>query len=147
MLSQTEVSGDASTPREAGLSPQEKARVGKIVATLRQQKKFSQQAVATKLGVSRSHLCNIEAGRSRPTPVQLRQLAILFDISIDDILDGDHTVTINKGGDKSEMPCCPYALTPEEIFLVSMYRALSGKQREQVAGTVAHLIHTMQTAR
>ena len=59
----------------------------KKLLELRKVKKMTQQQVADALGVSRQAYANYETGSRKPDPETLKNLANLFDVSVDYILD------------------------------------------------------------
>ncbi len=50
---------------------------------------LTQKQVALKLGVVESCYANWEQGRTEPSIGMLRQLCIIFDVTLDDLINGD----------------------------------------------------------
>lgn len=57
--------------------------------TLRKGTLLTQKNIATHLGVVESCYANWEQGRTEPNIGMLRKLAELFDVSLDDLINGD----------------------------------------------------------
>lgn len=56
--------------------------------TIRKEAGFTQNQVASKLNVVESCYANWEQGRSEPSISSLRQLSLIFNVSIDDLING-----------------------------------------------------------
>lgn len=82
----------------------------------RQAAGLTQYETAQQLGVSNTTYCGYEIGRRQPDIPKLRQLAILLDVSLDQLLE-----TGTPGG-----------ATPEELAQVRKYRLLDVHGREMV---------------
>lgn len=65
------------------------------IKNYRAQNKWTQQAVAEKLGVSRKTISSWENGRSYPDIFMLVQLSDLYHVSLDDLLREDHEMIDN----------------------------------------------------
>ncbi|TMV48102.1 helix-turn-helix transcriptional regulator [Paenibacillus mesophilus] len=57
--------------------------IGETITQLRKQKRWSQQVVATRLGIAKSTYAGYESGYREPSLDTLRQLAELFEVSLD----------------------------------------------------------------
>lgn len=57
--------------------------IGETIAQLRKQKRWSQQAVATRLQIAKSTYAGYESGYRTPSLDTLKQLAELFHVSLD----------------------------------------------------------------
>lgn len=57
--------------------------IGDTIMQLRRQQRWSQQAVATRLGIAKSTYAGYESGYREPSLDILRQLAELFEVSLD----------------------------------------------------------------
>ena len=57
--------------------------------SLRKGSVLTQRQVATHLGVVESCYANWEQGRTEPNVTMLRRLAQLFEVSLDDLINGD----------------------------------------------------------
>lgn len=62
--------------------------LGKKVASARKSKNISQEELATRSGIDRSHIGFIEQGRRRPTVGTLYKLAKALDIKLEDLFKG-----------------------------------------------------------
>ncbi|MBQ8953686.1 MAG: helix-turn-helix transcriptional regulator [Clostridia bacterium] len=65
--------------------------MGLRVKDVRVQFGLSLELFAARLGVSRSHLCNVECGRKQPSLEMLAKLASEFDVSMDYLVLGRQT--------------------------------------------------------
>ena len=52
---------------------------------LRNQKKISQYALASELGVAQTHIANLETGRTRPSWPFAQRVAEYFGVALDDL--------------------------------------------------------------
>lgn len=62
---------------------------GKNIAKLRKARGWTQEALAQKIGYQRPHIARWETEKSRPSFNALRKLAMLFEISIDELVFDD----------------------------------------------------------
>lgn len=63
----------------------------------RKEKKFSQEQLAERVGVTRQTISNWELGETSPNPEQLKLLSKNLNISIDELLDNDiNTILAEK---------------------------------------------------
>ena len=62
--------------------------VGVRIRDARVQRGLSQESVAQMLGISTSHLCNVETGRKKPSFEMILAVAVLLNISLDYLLLG-----------------------------------------------------------
>ncbi|WP_367174285.1 helix-turn-helix domain-containing protein [uncultured Deinococcus sp.] len=62
------------------------AALGRRVRTLRKQSNLSQDDLASRLGLLRTSITNIESGRQKLTLASLYRLSAAFNISFDDLL-------------------------------------------------------------
>lgn len=65
-------------------------KIGKFIAKLRKEKNYTQQDLAEKLGVSDRTVGNWENGRNMPDLSLFKPLCSELDISINDLLSGEH---------------------------------------------------------
>lgn len=63
------------------------SRVGRNVKALRLAARLGQEELARQLGVSQTHMCNLECGRAKTSLIGLLRLANVFDCSLDVLLD------------------------------------------------------------
>lgn len=76
-----------STPENRlDVSGEERGKMGFHLGKIRQARNISQDFAAQKIGISRSHLSNIEVGRSRPGWRNLMAMASFYDVSIDTLI-------------------------------------------------------------
>lgn len=68
------------------LSENERARIGLQFGELRKRKNLSQNTAAQQIGISRSHLSNIESGRSPPGWGRLMSMAAFYNVEIDTLV-------------------------------------------------------------
>lgn len=59
--------------------------IGETIARLRRQKRWSQQTAADRLGIAKSTYAGYESGYREPGLDTLRQLAELFEVSLDQL--------------------------------------------------------------
>ena len=72
--------------------------IGDRVKYLREEKGFTQTTLANKLGISRSSVNSWEMGISNISIKNVVQLAIIFNVSSDFLLELDKTTTIDASG-------------------------------------------------
>ena len=75
--------------------------LGIKIKNLREIEKISQEQLAKTLKINRNYLSRIETGKSEPTSSILKDLANIFNISIDSLLDISNNETSNE--DKIDM--------------------------------------------
>ena len=81
-------------------------KIGSNVKFLRTMRKLRQQDVAEKLGISQTHLSNMECGRVKFSLKQLLRLANLFNCQLECFFDPRQAADIAAGGagqDKRDM--------------------------------------------
>lgn len=71
----------------------DKQSFGELLASLRESKHVSQQAVGELIGVSRSAVNGYEKGKSFPVPDKLVKLAQYFGVSVDYLLTGEGAIS------------------------------------------------------
>ena len=64
-------------------------KIGKFIASLRKEKKITQQELSEKLIISRENVSKWERGVNMPTPETLLKLSEIFEVSINEILSGE----------------------------------------------------------
>lgn len=64
-------------------------KVGKFIASLRKEKKITQQELSEKLITSRENVSKWERGINMPTPETLLMLSEIFEVSVNEILSGE----------------------------------------------------------
>lgn len=78
---------------------------GKYITELRRKNNLSQVALAEKLDLTQSQVCNIEKGVYFPSVDTLVKLSLLYDVTLDEMLDikRKNVVTFHLGNRDSEM--------------------------------------------
>ena len=71
------------------------------VALLRKQKGMTQEALAFKLGISRQSVSKWETGECEPDLSKLKEIASMFEVSIDYLLNDNYEDEVDKG-DKTD---------------------------------------------
>ena len=89
----------------------DREQIGIRIAALRKKAGMSQQALAEKLGVSAQAVSKWEGGRNLPDIDLFRELAWLFHMTIDSIVEGDLLFT-QKSAQKT-LPANVEALLPD----------------------------------
>lgn len=89
----------------------DREQIGIRIAALRKKSGLSQQALAEKLGVSAQAVSKWEGGRNLPDIDMFRELAWLFHMTIDSIVEGDLAFA-QKSGQKA-LPASVEALFPD----------------------------------
>jgi|ERR1051325_575715 transcriptional regulator with XRE-family HTH domain len=59
------------------------ARIGRTIRAIRKLRAYTQQEVASRVGLSQNHLSNIETGNREPGIVLIAQLSRLFDVPVE----------------------------------------------------------------
>ena len=93
------------------------SRVGENVKRIREEKKFSQNALAKKAGIAQSALSAIENNVKNPSSVTLELIAGALECSISEL--------IGEG-------FADDAITPAERRLILVYRTLTAQGREYI---------------
>lgn len=62
-------------------------KLGEKIKLLRKDKKISQEQLANMLNINRNFLSRIETGKSEPTSSILKNLALIFNIDLNSLLD------------------------------------------------------------
>lgn len=76
----------------------DREQIGIRIGVLRKKSGLSQQALADKLGVSAQAVSKWESGKNLPDIDLFRELAWIFDMTIDNIVEGDLTFAQKSGG-------------------------------------------------
>ncbi len=90
----------------------DREQIGIRIAALRKKAGWSQQTLAEKLGVSPQAVSKWESGKNLPDIDVFRELAWLFHMTMDSIVEGDLLFT-QKSGQKA-LPPNVEALFPDE---------------------------------
>lgn len=70
--------------------------LGNKIIELRKKEKMTQEQLSEKLGVTRQTLLNWEKGITNPDIEQAKNIAVLFKISLDDLLDNKLEINCSK---------------------------------------------------
>ena len=62
-------------------------KLGEKIKSLRKSKGISQEELAAMLKINRNYLSRVETGKSEPTAGILKQIAIIFNIDLNSLLD------------------------------------------------------------
>ena len=89
----------------------DREQIGMRIAALRRRAGLSQAALAGKLGISAQAVSKWESGRNLPDIDLFRELAWLFNMTIDSIVEGDLSF-VQKSGQK-KLPASVEALIPD----------------------------------
>lgn len=101
----------------------------KNLCAIRTEKKMSQLALSTKLGVAQETISAYENGKAFPSVDTLLKLCDIFNVSSDYMLDRtDVRYTIKDFCDKN--------LSEEELELVSTFRTLARNQKSKALGII-----------
>ncbi len=75
-------SGPEKTPSESAVYD---LVLGKIIAALREQRGWTQDELATRVGVTQSTLSRIERGQAHPDPYTFRKFAEIFGLRVEEL--------------------------------------------------------------
>lgn len=114
----------------------------KKLKSLREGANLTQKQVADVLNVDRSTYTYYELGKSRPDMDALIQLASIFKVSVDELLDyhpkpeaSESTPTVFHSGKPNYKRSYPQVALPdldrEEQNLILLYRSLHGNQQKE----------------
>lgn len=98
--------------------------LGRRLAALRKEKKLPQIVVAEAVGISRSHLAEIEGGKD-PGFRTFCDLADYFQVSLDYLYRGAPALVTNSPDSREET---------EEILMIEFWRSLSIDERKLLLG-------------
>lgn len=101
----------------------DREQIGIRIAALRKKAGLSQQALAEKLGVSAQAVSKWEGGRNLPDIDLFRELAWLFDRTIDSIVEGDLSFAPKSGGKGLSANVAALAHEPERRKLLQSLAA------------------------
>ena len=118
----------------------------KIVA-LRKIKGITQDELASAVGVSRQAVYKWECGQSYPEVAKLVELKLLFNVSIDDLLDENYEISIPEKKKRKRLPKAEKAVIEKEVresLVTEVIResaeaqtAAEEKENEKAAAAVA----------
>ena len=110
-------------------------KIGANVKFLRTMRKLRQQDVAQTLGISQTHLSNMECGRVKFSLKQLLRLANLFDCQLECFFDPRQAANVAVGGTGQDKR---YTQSDMELLLTLVKKAVScnASSFKQISGTV-----------
>ena len=131
-------------PRE-GTPIQSKMQLPEKLRELRVNSGYTQQQVADVLDCSRSTYTYYETGKSSPDLPTLVMLAKIFNVSIAELLEEEKSSTMVRDSGRAlprkKTVSHIYDLNPDELSLISYYRVLSEKEKEEILAHVRELRH------
>ena len=99
--------------------------LGIKIKNLREIEKISQEQLAKTLKINRNYLSRIETGKSEPTSSILRDLANIFNISIDSLLDISKNESSNEDKIDIIYKRLKYLYTKDLDFLIRVTEVMS----------------------
>ena len=70
----------------------------------REEKGYTQQYVAERMGITKSTYCGYETGKRQPDVAKIKQLSAILGKSADDLLETDYSKkAAQKGGEEKEL--------------------------------------------
>jgi transcriptional regulator with XRE-family HTH domain len=113
-------------------APQDGGALGQWIRATRMEQSLSQRELATRAGLSRSYVCDIERGRgAHPSVETLDKLAAALGAARVDLMKAAGLIEPVEGGRE----------TPEERRLLAVFRDLSGTGQQAVL-QFARFVHT-----
>jgi len=111
------------------------------IVKLRKLKGITQDELASAVGVSRQAVCKWESGQSYPEVSNLLELKLLFNISIDDLLDDNYEVILpekkkRRRAAKESAPAAEVNIN-EEVSSPAMEEIPSETPAEALVGAVS----------
>lgn len=107
----------------------------KRIAELRKEKHLNQTGLGLKLNVSQKMVSAYESGLHQPGINTLKEMSAIFGVSVDYIIENSNikSPAESLSGD---------SLSPDELELIALYRALSSKHKQRAIGIVFALSKT-----
>ena len=93
-------------------------KLGEKIKLLRKDKKISQEQLSNMLKINRNYLSRIETGKSEPTSSVLKNIAIIFNIDLNSLLDVDKENIKNTEKTKYIVENCKYLHDKDLDFIV-----------------------------
>lgn len=116
--------------------------ISEKIRTLRKEAGMSQEELADRIGVSRQAVTKWETSAGLPDLYNIKALAEVFGISVDDLLRGDVASAEQKEGMKT---CCMYDITEPKVFDIRIGACRSLVVKEASEGKVEVLTNTPYT--
>ena len=105
---------------------------------LRKSRGFTQQQVASKLGIDRTTYTKYETGVSEPGFEMLIRLSQLLDVSLDELFGGPVseplTAAVSDSGTES--------LSADELELIAAYREMNEDEKRRLKENLANKTHS-----
>jgi transcriptional regulator with XRE-family HTH domain len=117
--------------------------IGETITQLRKQKRWSQQVVATRLGIAKSTYAGYESGYREPSLDTLRQLAELFEVSLDRLVGQEEAEQFTPA------PNRPAASEPDDPELGIWFKELleAPEERREELRKIWEIIKTREAER
>ena len=93
-------------------------KLGEKIKLLRKGKKISQEELANMLKINRNYLSRIETGKSEPTSSVLKNIAKIFNIDLNSLLDINNNDLENTDKIKYIVENCKYLNDSDLDFIV-----------------------------
>jgi len=104
-------------------------KLGEKIKQLRKNKSISQEDLASMLKINRNYLSRIETGKSEPTSSILKNVAEIFNIDLNSLLDIEDEESKNTEKTKYIIDNCKYLQEKDLDFIV---RVMSIMREEYV---------------
>ncbi len=125
-----------NTQSREGTPIHSKIQLPEKLRELRVNSGYTQQQVADVLDCSRSTYTYYETGKTSPDLPTLILLAKIFNVSIAELLEEEKSPTMVRDSGRSQprkkAVTHIYDLNPDELSLISYYRVLSEKEKEEI---------------
>ena len=93
-------------------------KLGEKIKQLRKSKGISQEELAGMLKINRNYLSRIETGKSEPTSSILRNIALIFNVDLNSLLDISDSDNKNADRIKYVVDNCKYLHDKDLDFIV-----------------------------
>ena len=93
-------------------------KLGEKIKSLRKSKGVSQESLATMLKINRNFLSRIETGKSEPTSSILKQIAEIFNVDLNSLLEIEDEENKNTDKIKYIVDNCKYLHEKDLDFIV-----------------------------
>lgn len=93
-------------------------KLGEKIKLLRKNKKISQEELSNMLKINRNYLSRIETGKSEPTSSILKNIALIFNVDLNSLLDINEDSIENAEKIKYIVENCKYLHEKDIDFIV-----------------------------
>ncbi|MGM9882504.1 MAG: helix-turn-helix domain-containing protein [Bacilli bacterium] len=93
-------------------------KLGEKIKLLRKSKKISQEELSNMLKINRNYLSRIETGKSEPTSSVLKNIALIFNVDLNSLLDINEVSIKNAEKIKYIVENCKYLHEKDVDFIV-----------------------------